>query len=1074
LLTKHTLRHRVDANKPGILYQALDAFASSHPGEDCKLSIDGKKLSYGYGKHLGDEDLDGHEEAPTLAERQNTFREEASVFGQIEDMLSGNDFQTSITSINRNKSETLKQNILTAITIVSKSIRDLRTFVVKKKRALQLLLQKVEGDWKSSVFAGSISFLQTKLIQSKACTNSLLECNDEFGYLVAQLNGTHGNYIRGSNTNVPLQHQGNYMCLRSGSDDVYNALDITTDSDLIKQHTQQWFDVRARACVTGSTWYSAIGMNGLKEQKLHYDRVFNGKSQMVSADLQQKFDYGNENEINGVATLVGKLIPVFYPNLVFKEDGCKIFDLKKSNMFGVSSGDGTGYNRETQSSEVAFEIKCPIPGKKHTTDVFYKLPHYYAVQVLAEMNTSSCEKFANICYTPTSTTYITGENNARVWNEIVELTQQLYCAEPQLKPSRVSPEALQLKDTLKEYADSSHFIAEFPSLQGVPCECRQTVAKDKSECLTKHKQTNTNHFLSTIEDALSVCYHSREKHAECYELLRKPAKEVLVAVISDIDRVSTDDSQYAVPIAYYMSGFSLKMDAVRAIINDIISACAERNIHIKAVAFDGQFLEVAITDDDGHPTTICKLQKQCWKEARQLSKKELYERLTAMCELDNAHVYTQQDIGKYMAERPKCAPEENPNDEDESNDAILQHLPKEVIDALDDEAIGIIRSVSKKITDFVPDSEEVPVECEPDFEAALCTLMIGPTAKKFESVSVEDFKAMLGDGSSILRNFTVDELKRIVAGLGIGSGARNLSGLRKGQLANMVCEVFGDGEPIALTQRKQSPPSLKVLVKKKLSGYKVLVLSIMYCNNVMVAKLAEWNERGLFKPECDLCIEGKRELHIHQWYAQPHSIRNCAVQPIIDAHHIYVNNRSKVCAHGMPMMDITRDAWVRVASKERENGTKLSLELVNELRDRQRNSFAETTFSVAVQAEMEKNGDIAEAKWCELIRQWYHAIDEAGISVSERMTAFLAMRTHLLALYNPLHFPPPGNSVSGLPMAQFEGILTNIDRRIQLYHLTSEHAYNHRSISSLDSETFFSSFQVRWTAAELFFYFILC
>jgi hypothetical protein len=90
-----------------------------------------KKLSYGYGKHLGDEDLDGHEEAPTLAERQNTFRKEASVFGEIEGMLSANDFHTSITSIDKNKSETLKQSILTAITIVSKIIRDLGIFVVK-------------------------------------------------------------------------------------------------------------------------------------------------------------------------------------------------------------------------------------------------------------------------------------------------------------------------------------------------------------------------------------------------------------------------------------------------------------------------------------------------------------------------------------------------------------------------------------------------------------------------------------------------------------------------------------------------------------------------------------------------------------------------------------------------------------------------------------------------------------------------------------------------------------------------------------------------------------------------------
>ena len=41
--------------------------------------------------------------------------------------------------------------------------------------------------------------------------------------------------------------------------------------------------------------------------------------------------------------------------------------------------------------------------------------------------------------------------------------------------------------------------------------------------------------------------------------LRKPGKEVLVAVISDLNRKSTLDTCHAVPAAYYMSGFSLRM-----------------------------------------------------------------------------------------------------------------------------------------------------------------------------------------------------------------------------------------------------------------------------------------------------------------------------------------------------------------------------------------------------------------------------------------------------------------------------------------------------------------------------------
>jgi hypothetical protein len=45
-------------------------------------------------------------------------------------------------------------------------------------------------------------------------------------------------------------------------------------------------------------------------------------------------------------------------------------------------------------------------------------------------------------------------------------------------------------------------------------------------------------------------------------------------------------------------------------------------------------------------------------------------------------------------------------------------------------------------------------------------------------------------------------------------------------------------------------------------------------------------------------------------------------------------------------------------------------------------------------------------------------------------------------------------------MAQFEGILCNVDSRLQLYAMVKESSYDQRSVTSLDSETFLSGFQV--------------
>lgn len=114
------------------------------------------------------------------------------------------------------------------------------------------------------------------------------------------------------------------------------------------------------------------------------------------------------------------------------------------------------------------------------------------------------------------------------------------------------------------------------------------------------------------------------------------------------------------------------------------------------------------------------------------------------------------------------------------------------------------------------------------------------------------------------------------------------------------------------------------------------------------------------------------------------------------------------------------------------NGTGLSLEIAKELRDRQKKTPLHTTFSDKVQTEMEKLGFKHEAEWCQFIRNWYSAIDEAGISTDQRIDIdwLLAMRNKLLPFLKVGHFPPPGAYVAGLPLAQYEGLLSNVERRL--------------------------------------------
>ena len=945
-------------------------FAESNRGVDCKVSIDGKKLAYGFGSKLGDEDLDGHEEIPTLAERKETFTKEKEMIANLSKTLTELSVtREQISSLDDTTRNSLKKD-LSIISILSSIVQELREMVSKKKKSLDAIMQKVDEDWKSSCLAGSISYLHTKIIHSSACVRSILECIDEFGFILSCVNKTEHQYVKGFETPVYLDHQSNFSCMSTYTDGVYSLMNLKERSCHVKQHTKQWHELRDGAVVTGSSWYDVIGLTNLKKQKQHYERVVHKKKEIVSNELQELYDYGSSNEINGIATLVGKVIPVFYPHLTYREDGCEVMPIAAgSDNYAVSSGDGSGIDTSGQV-EVAFEIKCPKPGKTHTTDVFYKLPHYYSIQVLAEMKSKACNEYMVICYNPKSATVMQGNFDDEAWSEISSATQKPYAFNA-VKPTKLPSDIHDLRQKLKVFAKESNFLAEFPSLRGVACHCDRSLKTTSDKPFNTHSNAqSTTAAPLKLTDIIEVCHKALAKHEESYNLRRRPAKEVLVAVLSDLERTRRNESiQHAVPVAYYMSGFSLKSSSVRRILQDVFRSCAAQNLNLKVFAFDGQFLDLAVQDDSGKALTMCRLQKQVWMKAKEKSKKEILEHLCGLCsrlsiecsedidtkisinraphralelsaKISQEKVFVQHNIGKYVqpASRinQKKTKEENAKESDDASNVILQHLPSDLVEALSEEALDCIRSAALELSEQVyeenHEGENTNLEHTPsdmDFEVILCALIAGRGGDKFAFDSIESIKEKLKNGESVMKNFTVPQLKSILACKDI-AGAK-ITYCDKMSYATMVSRLYGDGSiPLAVAKPK-NPLPLRALVTKAVSSWSALALTVTYCNNIMLHEITEWNDQCYFKPDSHIETEDSDPIIIHQWYAQPSMYDAQPVQQIIDPHHLFVNNRARVCCHGMPEMNIHRDAWVKVAQEHRNNGTGLKLELKDDI-----------------------------------------------------------------------------------------------------------------------------------------------
>lgn len=458
ILARESSKYTISAENPGILSLSLDAFAENNKFKDVKISIDGKKLALGIG-NMGDENLCGHENAPTLQERKQRLATEIgninSVTTSIETEIASG--KKNVSDIERNSS--VQKGLLLTISHISKRVKELRELTVKRKLHLENLIKNVEGDWRQSKFANAISYWQTKLLHARTCISDSLETIDKLGYAVSHINGTSQNFISGSKSTVNLGGQSNYICLKEGEN--LNLTPNQQNSNIIRQRSEKWNDMRKNSRITGSTFFRALGFDTLRAQQEHYDKVYRGIEKPISEHLASLFEYGTTQEINAVGSLVGKILPLYFPNLSYKEDGCII--LPFGDTQAVISGDGTGVTAD-DTKMVAFEFKCPIPDKKHTTDVQYELPVYYTAQVLSQMAAKQLSQVAFISFTPESITFIRGQFDSDLWSKIWKLTETNYGQDDQRRPTKRDADTQQLLTELKTYARKCEFIAEFPSL----------------------------------------------------------------------------------------------------------------------------------------------------------------------------------------------------------------------------------------------------------------------------------------------------------------------------------------------------------------------------------------------------------------------------------------------------------------------------------------------------------------------------------------------------------------------------------------------------------------------------------
>ena len=249
---------------------------------------------------------------------------------------------------------------------------------------------------------------------------------------------------------------------------------------------------------------------------------------------------------------------------------------------------------------------------------------------------------------------------------------------------------------------------------------------------------------------------------------------------------------------------------------------------------------------------------------------------------------------------------------------------------------------------------------------------------------------------------------------------------------------------------EQSVSSLKLLRRETLlhSSYSKTFLRIAVANCQFERAVKKWEDNSTVPVK--LSVPGLKKDH--EIYCFPEfSARRLQVElRTLDFSHILTNIRTHLCKHGYD--NVSTDAFLRVSEV---NHDLLNRCLIEDILDKQKVAKAEKFFTEEVESVMIANGDTSAAKFIRMIRLWYEACDDRGLSFHTRLNNLQEAFDYIMEEFDALTFPPPTKSINQMPLTTYEAILQNISTRFLLYALRSQ-GYSQRAISTLDIESFFS------------------
>ena len=285
---------------------------------------------------------------------------------------------------------------------------------------------------------------------------------------------------------------------------------------------------------------------------------------------------------------------------------------------------------------IGLEFKCPYPSP-FKLPVHYDVPKDYVPQCILQMKSEPMDKLWYGTYCKLSTCLIEMDLNSEfdVIEEVGSMISMQFDKQRPTKPTHIGALQRQYHPKLKQYAElNSTVIGEVPSL---------TAEEGQLELLSEfypyHIPAPINTYIAPqYSDELTeqlLLEQSNTIFKEHYQLRRIEATEILAFVVNSAEPTADDHNLGNIPIAYGLKSPKMKIECMRNMLTDVFKACKEKDIHLLATVFDGQFYKLIVRLKENKPLTKYQLMKDLWKDITSWDKNKCLNFLTWFCKIAN-------------------------------------------------------------------------------------------------------------------------------------------------------------------------------------------------------------------------------------------------------------------------------------------------------------------------------------------------------------------------------------------------------------------------------------------------------